>query len=54
MKLHVLATKQKGNTYYEHLIRSDDCLDFDWPPLKSRTHMKPKSTNRNIYASAGF
>ena len=38
MKLHVFATKQKGNTYYEHLIRSDDCaLILTWAPLNSRT-----------------
>lgn len=34
MKLHVFPTKQKGNTYYEHLIRFDDCLDFDLAPTE--------------------
>ena len=41
MKLDVFAIKQKGNTYYEHLIRSDDCVSIlTWPPLKSRTSHK--------------
>ena len=28
MKLHVFDTKHKANTYYEHLIRSDDCASI--------------------------